>query len=112
MRIKNDDLKKKLELAVEKFKKDTEESVTEMLEDVQNDIEHEIQYRTEYFLKELLIDLGLEKRPKMTITQKQIKAVLDEHVRPALLEQVYRDSPILTGLKSIKRKYKKEKKSG
>lgn len=104
MRMKNDDLKEKLELAVEKFKKDTKESITEMLEDVQNDIEHEIQYRTEYFLKELLVDLGLEKRPKMTITQKQIKAVLDEHIRPALLEQVYKQSPMLVRLQKLEKK--------
>jgi len=107
MRMKNADLKEKLELAVEKFQEETREAVAEIFDQATDNVEHEIHYRTEYFLKELLIDLGLKKRPKMTITEKQVKEVLDSFYGPALLEQIMGPSPLMAQLLKDKEKEKK-----
>lgn len=95
MRMKNADLKEKLELAVGEFKDRLEKSVRERVHDAISEISCEIDCKVNYFLSELLIDLGLKKKKKLTITEKQIKQVLDEYIRPAMLEQIMRPSPLM-----------------
>lgn len=107
MRMKNADLKEKLEFTVRDFQDKLEGCVERRLHDVISEISCEIDCKVDYFLQKLLIDLGLKKKRKLTITEKQIKKALDEYVKPAMLEQVYKQSPMLTRLQELEKKENK-----